>query len=116
MIDRAKTIKERRRVCLDGHYGSGSLTETPSIENLEIYCEMIRKKASLETVLEGAKLIKRLVMKSDSFWQVNINKIIDSGIVKLMVELFKNVEAPYPLKLELAWIFTNLAMGNTEST
>ena len=63
MIDRAKTIKERRRVCLDGHYGSGSLTETPSIENLEIYCEMIRKKASLETVLEGAKLIKRYAFK-----------------------------------------------------
>lgn len=40
--------------------------------------------------------------------------MIDSGIVKTLVQLFQSSDLPTQGKLDIAWIFTNLSMAKSE--
>lgn len=46
--------------------------------------------------------------------QFLIPQIIDSGITRRLVSLFTSPKTTDSLKFELAWIFSNMTMGNTE--
>ena len=63
--------------------------------------------------MEGVSFIRKLLIT-----KINnelVSRIIDTMVVKNLIDFLRLPEAPTELKLEIAWIFTNMSFGSKES-